>query len=470
MIFSILALELQEYINDSKSKNNCITIEEVKMSKNSEIYQEAQQYMPGGVSAGGRKNRIYGQPIYIDHADGSRLYSVDGKEYLDYHCCAGAALFGHNHPKIKEGIQKAISNGFFMNFDSIYTLEFAKLFTQLIPTIEQIRFTNSGTEATMAALRLARGYTGRDLIVKIDGHFHGMHELVWYNHGNFPEVDKYGEVMQVIPDSEGIPDKMNEFVKVILFNDIEAVEHVVKKYNGQIAAIILEPISYNCGCYEGRKEYLEQVREICTREGIVLIFDEVITGLRFRPGSAQVYYGIQPDLSTFAKAIGGGLPLAVIGGKKEIMEHFNPTGRIVCSGTCSATQIAVLGGIECIKMALEPNFYNNIEKTAGKLYDGFNYLFTKHGIKGHVRGVGAQFGIYFGCENPEDDFDLRKVIKSYDVEKGKRFIRECLNNGIYFHYYGDTPYPHHSGFTSVHTEKDIDMTLERIDKIFATIK
>ncbi len=439
------------------------------MTKNNDIYEKAKLLMPGGGSAGGRNNRILSEPLYMDHADSNKLYSVDGKEYLDYHCCAGAALFGHNHPQIKLGIQKSLENGFFMNFDSEYNLQYAELISSIVPSLEQIRFVNSGTEATMAAIRVARGYTNKNLIVKIDGHFHGMHEMVWFNHSNFPEIDKYGEVTETIPDSTGFPTNAHENVKVIRFNDIEAVGHIVKKYKNEIAAIILEPISYNCGCYETRKDYLEQVREICSDENIVLIFDEVISGLRMRPGSAQEYYGITPDLSTFAKAIGGGLPIAIVGGKKEIMQTFNPSGPVVCSGTSSGSQIAILGGIECLKMVKEPDFYDKLESIERQLYNGLNGIMQKNNIIGHVRGVGAQFGIYFGCDNAEEDFDLRKVIKKFDIEFNRIFLKECLDNGIYFHYYGDSPYPHHCGFTTRHTKEDIDMTLERMDAIFKKI-
>lgn len=442
----------------------------VNLEKNTLIYKEAEQLMVGGGCAGGRKHRLLGQPVYMDHADGSKLYSVDGNEFIDYYCCAGAALYGHNNPRIRKGIEKAMENGFFMNFDSKYTLEYAKLFNQLIPSVEKMRFTNSGTEATLAAIRVARGYTGRKLVLKMDGHFHGMHELVWYNHGKFPEIDEFGEVINTVPDTAGVPEEFASVVKVIRFNDIEAVENAVKKYKDQIACLILEPISYNCGCYESTKAYLKRVREICTREGIVLIFDEVITGLRFAPGSAQTYYDIKPDLSTFAKAISGGLPLAIVGGKKEIMDCFNPNGPVVCSGTCSATQIAIVGGIECLKMVMEKGFYEEIERKAKRIFDGLNEMFARYGVNAHVRGVGAQFGIYFGYDNPEIDYDLRKTIELYDIKKGKEFMRKCLDNGIYFHFYGDSPYPHHCGFTSAHTDFDIDFTLERMENIIKEIR
>lgn len=437
--------------------------------KNLSIYNEAQKYMPGGACAGGRSNRIFGMPLYLDHASGSKLYSVDGNEYIDYHCGAGAVLFGHNHPRLKQALEETIAQGFFMNHDSEYTLQFAKKFTSIVPSVEKIRLTNSGSEATLAAIRLARGYTGKKLIIKMDGHFHGMHESIWYNHSAFPDMDADGEVVATVPDSGGIPEEMGELVKVIRFNDIQALHKAVEKYNGQIAAVILEPISFNCGCYEGIQKYLERVREVCTKNGIVLIFDEVITGLRFRSGCAQAYYGVNADLSTFAKAIGGGIPIALVGGKAEIMDAFNPNGSVVCSGTCSGTQMAVRAGLACLELSTEPGFYDHIEMIGEALYSGMNDLFRKYSITGHVRGLGARFAIYFGCENPDDDLDLRSTMQHYDIELGKKFIAECLKNGLYFHYYGDAAYPAHCGFGIQHSMDDIAITLERMEKVFSSL-
>lgn len=434
------------------------------------MYEEMQKYMPGGGSAGGRRNRVTGRPLYLEKASGSRIYDVDGNEYIDYHCSAGAAPFGYNHPRLKAAAEEALEKGFFVHFDTEYTLEFAKLFTKLVPTVEQIRFNNSGTEATQAAIRLARGYTGKKLVIRFDGHFHGMHESIWYNHGSFPEMDEYGEVKEIVPDSAGIPGEYGELVKVIRFNDIHAVEHAVEKYAGQIAAIILEPISYNCGCYEGDRLFMQQLREICTREGIVLIFDEVISGLRFRPGSAQTYYGIKPDLSTFAKAIGGSFSLALFGGKAEIMQMLNPDGPVCCGGTTAGAQLALVPGIECLKMVMEPEFYDKIDLLADTLYAGIDDLFAKHSIKGHVHGKGAQFGMYFGYDDPTIDANLRASIKLYDMEMGKKFIAESINEGLYFHYFGNAPYPPHCGFGIQHSLEDINETLERMDKVFKKLK
>ena len=301
--------------------------------KSEQIFKEAKEHLVGGACAGGRVNHVLGRPLYLDHADGCRVYDVDGKEYIDFHNGAGAMMFGFNNPRIKAAIEQGIQEGFYMNFDSEHTLELAKLFKQLVPTVDKIRLTNSGTEATMAAIRVARAYTGKNLIIKMDGHFHGMHEMIWYNGGYGTEIDAHGQASDIKAECPGFPESGEHNVKLIEFNNIDAVKYAFQKYKGEIAAIIMEPVNYDCGCVPSTKEYMQQVRQLCDDEGILMIFDEVISGVRFRPGSAQGYYGVQPDLSTFAKAVANGFSLAIIGGKEKVMKMFNPEGPVVCSGT-----------------------------------------------------------------------------------------------------------------------------------------
>lgn len=440
------------------------------MKRSQELFERARDKMPGGGCAGGRIHRILEKPLYLEQARGSHLFTVDGEEYIDYHCGAGGVLFGFNHPRLKKAVLECVEKGFYMNFDSDYTLEFAELFTELVPSVEKIRITNSGTEATMAAIRLARAYTGRDLILKMDGHFHGMHEMIWYNGGIGTDLDEFGETRHAAAETPGFPIGAENHVKLIEFNNINAVEHAFEKYRDKIAAIIMEPVSYDCGCVPSTKAYMRQVRELCDREGVLLIFDEVISGLRFRPGSAQGYYGIKPDLSTFAKAVANGFSLALVGGKTKIMDLFNPRGPVICSGTSSGNLVSVMVGIECLKMALEPDFYDNIEETERILCGGIDELFRKHGMPGHVRSCGAQFALYFGCEDPHLDYILSETVKYFRPDLYKQFVKECLAEHLYFYYGGDKPFPHHCGFTSSHTKEDVSVTLEKIDKIFGRMK
>ena len=440
------------------------------MKKNRQLFEKAEKLLVGGGCAGGRIHKALGMPFYIDHADGSHIFNVDGEDFIDYHCGAGALLFGWNHPRIKAAVESCISKGFYMNFDSEYTLQFAELFTNLVPTVEKIRLTNSGTEATLAAIRVARAYTGRNLIIKMDGHFHGMHEMIWFNGGCGTDIDEYGETGHIDPAVPGFPRYAEKNVKVIEFNNTDALKHVLKKYRGDVAAVIMEPVNYDCGCVPSTGEYMRQVRELCTSENVLLIYDEVISGLRFRPGSAQGYYGIKPDLSTFAKAIANGFSIALVGGKAEIMDMFNPVGPVVCSGTSSGNMISVMAAIECIKMVLEPGFYDRIEKIERNLCGGLDELFRKHGIEGHVRSQGAQFAFYFGYDDPELDYRLSETVRAYRPDMYRRFTEECLAENIYMFDGGGKTFPQHNGFTIAHSDEDIEITIDKIDKIFKRLK
>ena len=355
-----------------------------------------------------------------------------------------------------------------MNYDTPKTIEFAKNFTTLVPTVEKFRLLNSGTEATMAAIRIARGYTGRDYVIKLDGHFHGMHEMVWYNHNNYPPV--IDGVVETRPDSAGIPRAFSELVKVAESNSLEAVEKLVAEYKGNVAAIILEPICFNMGCSLMRPEFIHGIRKLCDAEGIVMIMDEVITGLRFRPGSAAAYYGVQPDLTTFAKALAGGQSLSLVGGKAKIMDICSPGGKVGVSGTYSGNQLALYSANACVEMALEPGFYDHIEAVGGKLFSGMEELMKKHGLPGHVSGLGARFAIYWGYEDREIDLDLRRSQELFRRDLANAFINGALDHGLYFHSYWNANIPSHCGFSVQHTQQDIDITLEKMDEVMADMK
>lgn len=438
--------------------------------KSEQIFKEAKEHLVGGACAGGRVNHVLGRPLYLDHADGCRVYDVDGKEYIDFHNGAGAMMFGFNNPRVKAAIEQGIQEGFYMNFDSEHTLELAKLFKQLVPTVDKIRLTNSGTEATMAAIRVARAYTGKNLIIKMDGHFHGMHEMIWYNGGYGTEIDEHGQASDIKAECPGFPEGGEHNIKLIEFNNIDAVKYAFQKYKGEIAAIIMEPVNYDCGCVPSTKEYMQQVRQLCDDEGILMIFDEVISGVRFRPGSAQGYYGVQPDLSTFAKAVANGFSLAIIGGKEKVMKMFNPEGPVVCSGTSSGNLLSVRASVECLKMALEPDFYDRLEAKEKQWGEGVNDLFRKHGIPGHIRTMGAQFALYFGYDDPQLDYTLSETVKYYRGDIYKKFVEAALEEGLYFFCGGVWPFPNHLGFSMAHSRQDLAEALEKMDKAFAKIK
>ena len=437
--------------------------------KAEEVFRRAQRSYLYGTSAAGRYHPALGMPLYLERADGAHLYDVDGKEYIDFNTSAGAAMFGYNHPRLRKAVDRSLELGFFMNFESEFHYRLADRICEVVPSGEKVRLSNTGTEVTMGAVRLARAFTGRDRIVHFEGHFHGMSELVFYNHGSLGEMDRYGEVTPV-PDSAGFAASFAEPMIVVEFNRIEALEHVVRKYRGEIAAVILEAISFNCGCLPAYPEYLKQVREICDREEIVLIFDEVLSGFRPGIGGAQQYYGVTPDLTTIAKALGGGFPIAALVGKKEVMEKLNPGAPTVMSGTYTGALMPVLAAIECLDIMQETGFYERLNGLSNRLYDGLNQLFRRYRVPGHVRGIGNRFATYFGIEDEQDDYHFRRIIRRFDAKLYNLFIRRVLENNLYFHVSGwaggDVALPTHCGISSAHTEADIDAALDRMEAVF----
>ena len=439
------------------------------MSRSLEMYEEAKKYLVGGATTSGKIHGALGRPVYLARSEGSHLYDVDGNAYVDYHLSAGPILFGYKNPRINKAVQEAMDMGAFLFYDGQPSIDLGRELCKIFPSAEKVRLVNTGTEATLSAIRMARAYTGKDIVIRCDGHYHGMSEVTWFNHGLYGEPDEIGEV-KVVPDGAGIPEAYCSVNKVAPFNDYEAMERIVERYKGKVAAVILEPVCFNCGCIPARKEYLQKLRELCTREGIVLIFDEVICGYRMRPGSAQAYFGVTPDMTTVGKAIGGGYPIAAVLGKDEFMSMASPVGKAGVSGTYSGNLVAIMAAIECAKMIQEPEFYDKIDETGNALFNGINDLMQKNGISGHLRGVGSRFAIFFGVENPEDSFDIRKVSKHYDWDTDAVFMRKMLEEGVYFHTYGRAPYPNHAGFGIAHSMEDINFTLEKADKVFKSMK
>jgi len=425
--------------------------------------------MKGGACAPGRIHGSIGRPLYLKRASGARLYDVDGNEYIDFHNSAGGAFFGHNHPRLRSAVERSVAEGFFMNFDTAHHAELAELICSSVPSAEQVRFSNTGTEATLGAIRLARGYTGRDLIIHFEGHFHGMHEGAFYNHGRIGKIDEAGEV-ETIPDSAGFTEAFRKQVVVVENNNVKALEHALEKYKGRVAAVIMEAICYNCGCMPPREGFLQEVRRLCTEQGIVLIFDEVLSGFRMRLGGAQEHYGVTPDLTTLAKALAGGFPLAAMVGKKAIMDVLTPGGKVVMSGTYTAEAMPVMASIECLKMMREKEFYESLNALSYKFYDEFNTLFKEFGIPGHVKGVGPRFATYFGIEDEEDDYNLRTISAKFDNDLYAAFVKKSLERGIYFHAggwsAGGAAHPVHAGITAAHNSADLDQALGIFRKIF----
>jgi|LSQX01.1.fsa_nt_gb glutamate-1-semialdehyde 2,1-aminomutase len=424
--------------------------------------------MVGGVSAGGRYNPSLKKPLLLSHADGCYMYDVDGNTWIDYHSCSGATLLGFNHPAIREALYKAIEKGFFINFESEYHAELCELISRMVPSAEKVRFANSGTEATLAAIRIARGYTGKKRIIKFEGHFHGMHEFVFYNwHNRLGTMAENKEISKVW-DSGGMVDETDELITIIPYNDPEILEKTIIRYKDDLAAVICEPVMYNAGCIEPKPGYLEFLRKVTKEHGVVLIFDEVLSGFRMHPGGAQGYYGVTPDLTTLGKVVGCGMTIAAIVGKTEVMNALNPIGKVVVSGTYTGSLLSVMGAIAALKIINNPKVFEDLNTIGTYFYDNINALMQKYAIKGIVQGLCSRFGLYFGLEEKTNDY--RVAAGAFDVEASQLFLKKVLDKHMYFHDFGRGITPMHSGITTAHTRPIIDESLQRIEDVFKEMK
>jgi len=441
---------------------------ERKIETLKELYERAQRVLVKGVSASSRFNPTLGYPLYITSGNGSKIYDIEGREYIDYNLSHGATFLGYNHPRFREAFVKAIEMGLLCGYETEYHYKLANLIVESIPCAEKVRFATSGSEANSVALRISRKFTGKKKYLKFQGHFHGLHDYFVYNtHSLFTELNTEG-VITLSVESEGIPQEISGLVEVIPWQNLDILEKVLKSKGREIAAIIMEPINYNSGCFIATKSYMEGVRELCTAYNIVLIYDEVLSGFRTGVGCAQEYYGVKPDLCTLAKAVANGAPLAVIAGKAELMEQLTPIGKVVHSGTYAGHLFPVLAGIASIEEFRKSGFYDNIYCIADKLYQGLQSLFDRHSFPARVKGIGARFGIHFGVK--QDITRYEEVAGSFDSKLASQFYYACFERGIYFHNYGTLVKAGHHGFSASHSENDIDLTLQRIDDVLKRVK
>ncbi|MFJ8604487.1 aspartate aminotransferase family protein [Streptomyces shenzhenensis] len=428
------------------------------------LFNRAKAVTTGGVTAAGRFNPVLGRPYYFERGDGCRLWDIDGNEYIDFSSSNGASMLGFNHPAINEAAQKAIELGTITTQETEYHIELAERLTRILPGAERVRFSNTGTEATMAAVRIARAHTGREKILKFDGHFHGMHDYVLFN-AHTPER-VYEHFVPSFPDSAGIPKALKDLVVTIPFNDAEALEDAIDVYGHEIAAVILEPISYNLGTIPANREWLRLLRRLTEDAGIVLIFDEVLAGFRTTLGGSAEYFGVTPDLSTWAKALAAGWPLAAITGSAEVMSSLNPVGGAVVSGTYTGHLAAVLASLAALDVMSAPGFYTDLNAKGEKFYAGVQDLFAKHGVPGHIRGIGARFGLYFGINDEVTDY---RQARKFDADLNNWFLSQTAPNGLHFHDFGTKAAPMHYGITAAHTDEDLAEALARLDNVFAAI-
>lgn len=426
------------------------------MTKSAELYQKAQQTIPGGVNSPVRAfNGVGGSPVFIEKADGPLIFDADGKAYIDYVGSWGPMILGHNHPAIRQAVIEAAERGLSFGAPTEMEVTMAELVSEMVPSMEQLRMVNSGTEATMSAIRLARGFTGRDKLLKFEGCYHGHADSLLVKAGS-------GALTLGQPSSPGVPADFAKHTLTATFNDLESVRELFAANKGEIACIIVEPVAGNMNCIPPVAGFLEGLREICDAEGALLIFDEVMTGFRVAQGCAQAHFNIKPDLTTLGKVIGGGMPVGAFGGRRDVMQHIAPTGPVYQAGTLSGNPIAMAAGFACLNELKKPGNEARLAEITKRLADGFQAAADRHGIPLLTSQVGGMFGFFFTEQEKVTTF--AEVCKC-DVERFKRFFHLMLEEGVYL-----APSAFEASFTSIaHSDEHIEQTLAAADRCFATL-
>ena len=420
-------------------------------TKSEELYKVALDLMPGGVNSPVRAFGAVGRnPLFIDHAKGSYVYDVDGNKFIDYVCSWGPGILGHSHPEVLEEVVKACFDGLTFGAPTGKENELAQLVKDCVPSMEMMRMVSSGTEATMSAIRAARGFTGRDKIIKFKGCYHGHSDGLLVQAGS-------AALTQSVPDSSGVPASFAQQTLVALYNDKDSVRELFENNKDQIAALIVEPVAANMGVVIPDDDFLPFLREITEENGTILIFDEVITGFRLGVGGAQEWFGIKPDLSTFGKIVGGGLPMAIYGGRKDIMRNISPTGKVYQAGTLSGNPIATTAGIKTLEILRDqPELYTKIEANTKKLAKAYKVRAEKQGIDIHVNQIGSLMSAFFTGENVKDYTGAT----SSDTKAYADYFNYMLETGIYV-----APSQFEAMFISAaHSDEDIQRTIDVLTK------
>lgn len=426
------------------------------MMNSHELFMAAQHYIPGGVNSPVRAFRsVGGEPVFFSHAEGAYIFDVENKRYIDYVGSWGPMIVGHAHPEVIKAVQNAALKGLSFGAPTPLETEMARKLCELMPSLEQVRMVNSGTEATMTAIRLARGYTGRDLIIKFEGCYHGHVDALLVKAGS-------GALTCGTPTSAGIPATVAAQTLVLSYNDLAQVEQAFAQQGQQIAAVIVEPVAGNMNCVLPVPGFLQGLRALCSQYGSVLIFDEVMTGFRVGLGGAQAYYGVMPDLTTLGKVIGGGLPVGAIGGRRDIMQQLAPVGPVYQAGTLSGNPLALAAGLTTLKLLSQPRYLDNAILKTQQLMAGIATLAQKMGIPLAINQVGAMFGLFF-TEAPA--ITSYAQVMACDSQRFNRFFHLLLAEGIYL-----APSAFEAGFVSTaHSDEDIIYTLQAVEKAFQVL-
>jgi len=421
-------------------------------SRNEELFARSQQFIPGGVNSPVRAfHSVGGTPRFFERGSGAYLWDADGQRYIDYVGSWGPAILGHAHPAVVAAVQRAAANGLSFGAPTAAELEMAEVVCRLMPSIEQVRLVSSGTEATMSAIRLARGFTGRSRIIKFEGCYHGHADGLLVKAGS-------GALTFGQPSSAGVPPDVTTQTMVLDYNDVPGVQRAFEGYGPEIAAVIVEPIAGNMNLIVPRPEFLTALRELCSHHGAVLIFDEVMTGFRVHPGGAQELFGIRPDLTTLGKIVGGGLPLGAFGGRREIMQKVAPLGPVYQAGTLSGNPVAVAAGLATLALIQTPGWHEALARSTKRLTGGLARAADKFRVPFSAQSIGGMFGFYFRSPTPET---FAEVMDS-DREGFSRFFHAMLDRGVYL-----APSAFEAGFVSTaHTDADIDTTIDAAQDSF----
>lgn len=426
------------------------------MSRSENLYTEAQHFIPGGVNSPVRAfNGVGGTPLFIERANGAYIYDVDGKAYIDYVGSWGPMVLGHNHPAIRTAVIKAVEKGLSFGAPTADEVEMAKFVTELVPSMDMVRMVNSGTEATMSAIRLARGYTARDKIIKFEGCYHGHADCLLVKAGS-------GALTIGQPNSLGVPADFARHTLTCTYNDLSSVREAFEKHPHDIACIIVEPVAGNMNCIPPSADFLPGLRALCDEFGALLIIDEVMTGFRVALGGAQAHYDVEPDLTCLGKIIGGGMPVGAFGGRGEIMEKLAPTGPVYQAGTLSGNPIAMAAGLACLHEIAQPGVHQRLTELTDMLADGLCEKAREAGIPFVVNHVGGMFGLFF-TDAPA--VTCYQDVMNCDVERFKKFFHLMLQQGIYL-----APSAFEAGFMSVaHSDEDIRKTIDAAAYAFSEL-
>lgn len=426
------------------------------MSSSHDLFIQAQKHIPGGVNSPVRAfNGVGGEPVFFKSAAGAYLYSEDDQRYIDYVGSWGPMIVGHSHPLVIEKVRETIGKGLSFGAPTVLETLMADKVCELVPSLDLVRMGSSGTEATMSAIRLARGFTARDKLVKFEGCYHGHSDSLLVKAGS-------GALTLGVPTSPGVPAALAEHTITLSYNNIDQVREVFADVGEHIACVIVEPVAGNMNCIPPLPGFLQGLREICSQYGSVLIFDEVMTGFRVALGGAQQLYGVTPDLTTLGKVIGGGMPVGAFGGKREIMEHIAPLGPVYQAGTLSGNPVAMSAGLATLELISKPGFFKALEEKTDLLTKGLVSAATEAGIPLTSNQVGGMFGIFFSEESEISNFSQ---VNACNIARFKQFYHGMLAQGVYF-----APSAFEAGFVSAaHTEEDIAATINAAKSVFASL-